>query len=267
MLDFCYFVQLSCMTQYLFFPASVWFGELNFAMAMGPLAWAIPLWRNSLVFHSLDKVTSVYIHFFPSLLMFCWRWFPAEGAAYHPPLSDAIGMKACLVWPVLTYILWQLLYFVKTEVVDKDKIDNDPELSTSLRVLTGDERRAINKTVVKVCRHLRVFGKDETFDLVNKPAKAKAIYMSSQLVYTTVALLPVRFIYASYWLHVGFLVSLLCICVHNGSAYYIQVFSRQYTLQFNDEWAAPKPKREKHVEKQARGSAEAEAQPEQTKDK
>ena len=29
---------------------------INFAHTMGPLSVAIPTWRNSLVFHSLDKV-------------------------------------------------------------------------------------------------------------------------------------------------------------------------------------------------------------------
>ena len=46
-------------------------------------------------------------------------------------------------------------------------------------------------------------------------------------------------------LNVVFLVGLLCVCIHNGSAYYIQVFSRQYMVQFNDEWAVPKQQKRK----------------------
>src|SRR4051794_7827254 len=33
----------------------------------GPLAWAIVTWRNSMVFHSLDKITSMFIHITPTL--------------------------------------------------------------------------------------------------------------------------------------------------------------------------------------------------------
>lgn len=33
----------------------------------GPLLWAIITWRNSLVFHDLDKITSVMIHAFPPI--------------------------------------------------------------------------------------------------------------------------------------------------------------------------------------------------------
>lgn len=35
----------------------------------GPLASAIITWRNSLVFHSLDKVTSLFIHMYPPVVL------------------------------------------------------------------------------------------------------------------------------------------------------------------------------------------------------
>jgi hypothetical protein len=37
-------------------------------------------WRNSLVLHSLDKVTSIYIHFFPALLAYSERWHGCAAA-------------------------------------------------------------------------------------------------------------------------------------------------------------------------------------------
>lgn len=30
--------------------------KIIFMYSMGPLSWAVPLWRNSLVFHDVDKV-------------------------------------------------------------------------------------------------------------------------------------------------------------------------------------------------------------------
>lgn len=35
----------------------------------GPIASAIVTWRNSLVFHSLDKVTSLFIHMYPPMVL------------------------------------------------------------------------------------------------------------------------------------------------------------------------------------------------------
>ena len=34
--------------------------QANYMLAMGPLMTAIMVWKNSLVFHSLDKLTSMY---------------------------------------------------------------------------------------------------------------------------------------------------------------------------------------------------------------
>ena len=60
MIDFCYLVNLSVILQTLFcgcegeFCGS-WF-QTNYILTQGPIATAIILWANSLVFHSIDKV-------------------------------------------------------------------------------------------------------------------------------------------------------------------------------------------------------------------
>ena len=65
MIDFCYFVNLSVVLQTMFcgcdgdFCGS-WF-QTNYILTQGPIATAIVLWGNSLVFHSIDKV-SLYIN-------------------------------------------------------------------------------------------------------------------------------------------------------------------------------------------------------------
>ena len=78
--DFCYFVNLSVALQTAFFPDHLlWYKvsiktnisrqcdlnlnnifKANYMLAMGPLMTAIMVWKNSLVFHSLDKLTSMY---------------------------------------------------------------------------------------------------------------------------------------------------------------------------------------------------------------
>lgn len=44
-------------------------------------------WRNSFVFHSLDKVTSVFIHSFPALLTYVHRW---DLVRRPPPLPGCL---------------------------------------------------------------------------------------------------------------------------------------------------------------------------------
>ena len=46
----------------------------GFAMACGPLAWSVFVFRNSIVFHDLEHSTSVFIHLSPFVLFWCLRW-------------------------------------------------------------------------------------------------------------------------------------------------------------------------------------------------
>ena len=76
LLDFCYFVQFMALTNVTVFNRSSLLTNTVFAFANGPLAWAIMTWRNSLVFHDVDKITSTFIHLAPPLLSFAMRWHP-----------------------------------------------------------------------------------------------------------------------------------------------------------------------------------------------
>lgn len=56
--DLCYFVNVLLTLSIWVFPQSKRLVLSTFCLAFGNNAMAIALWRNSLVFHSLDKVTS-----------------------------------------------------------------------------------------------------------------------------------------------------------------------------------------------------------------
>lgn len=55
--DLCYFVNFLCMLSIWVFPRSKRLFISTYCLAFGNNAIAIAMWRNSLVFHSLDKVT------------------------------------------------------------------------------------------------------------------------------------------------------------------------------------------------------------------
>lgn len=55
--DLCYFVNFLCMLSIWVFPNSKRLFISTYCLAFGNNAIAIAMWRNSLVFHSLDKVT------------------------------------------------------------------------------------------------------------------------------------------------------------------------------------------------------------------
>ena len=102
LVDFCYFSNFACVWGIVGAPASTTLLVMNFAHTSGPLALAIPIWRNSLVFHSLDKVTSVFVHALPGLLTFLLRWVPAtRPEGLHVPERLELGPTAgsnCPPW-------------------------------------------------------------------------------------------------------------------------------------------------------------------------
>jgi len=57
MFDFCYYTNLLCMLYLWVFPHSRELFMICFVLSNGPLCWAVVAWRNSMVFHSVDKST------------------------------------------------------------------------------------------------------------------------------------------------------------------------------------------------------------------
>ena len=131
LLDFCYFVNLLCLLQYWLHPTSHELLVANFMIANGPLAMAIPAWRNSLVFHSLDKVTSVFVHALPPLFVYCMRWHPPAGLEPQEGLDAAHALGLALA----AYLFWQLAYLVLVEVGCAAALARNPHHLSSIRWL------------------------------------------------------------------------------------------------------------------------------------
>ena len=128
LIDFCYWSNAACLAQLFLFPASERLFLVNFLHTTGPLAMAIPTWRNSLVFHSLDKVTSVFIHMLPPLLAFSMRWYPPP----HLELGETLHYGSALLVALGGYAAWQAFYLLCTEWLFRP----NPSRMTSIRMLT-----------------------------------------------------------------------------------------------------------------------------------
>ena len=87
LLDLCYWGNYLLLI-YLWTPTyqySEYFFATVYALATGPMAWAVIIFRNSLVFHSLDKSTSNFIHLGPVLTVFSIRW--------HTPVAENLSVN------------------------------------------------------------------------------------------------------------------------------------------------------------------------------
>lgn len=214
LIDFCYFVNalgfLLVLTPLGRFPAA-W--HTLFITSTGPVMFAIVAWRNSLVFHSLDKVTSVYIHLFPALLSWCERW---HGCSEAQENLSAFLSGAWLLYPSVYYALWQLLYLLKTEVIDKTKLDQDPSIKTSFRWLVIDTRSGLHIAVKAACRRLGLLLGQEGFEVTS--LKTKLIFVATQSCYTVMCYLPCYFMHSFKFANTGAIGLIFSMAVWNGGA-------------------------------------------------
>ena len=213
LIDFCYFTMfLTFISLHVMYENQILF-NVCYIFTNGPLAWAIIVWRCSLVFHDTEKVTSVYIHMLPTMLPHCERWYHnTHMRSQHLTIYDymyAMGL----------YLLWQALYFVKTEILDTYKLDQDPSYITSLRWLSKDTKNAMAKLTRDVMRMIGVMKPTENFD--SNSYKTKFIFMGTQLAYTVLTFLPAYLLFISETANMLFIIMIFTVSVFYGAGYYV----------------------------------------------
>ncbi|GAA6023084.1 hypothetical protein JCM8202_004666 [Rhodotorula sphaerocarpa] len=212
--DLCYFVNLLCLVYLYIFPGSALLFEATYGLTLGSLGTAIATWRNSLVFHSLDKVISLAIHIFPPFVfMTIIHFYPRPDALERYPALKQLPhlhpwrtMAICMA----TYTVWQLLYFYFVLQLRAEKIKEGR--ATSFTFMINDKKRLVGKIAARLPPHLR------------EPA-----FIGGQAIYTFVTLLlPVFVLYDSkFWCSV-YLIVLFAVSAWNGASFYMEVFARRF---------------------------------------
>lgn len=242
LIDFCYFVIILTFLNIFVLNDSKWLFNILFIYTNGPMTIAIIVWRNSLVFHDYDKITSVYIHLLPCMLYYVGRWYK------HEPLYTLQDTTvSCIKIQSNTdtsltiidfinasgvYLLWQLFYFIKTEVIDKDVLNCHPELITSLRWLSKDTKNPLAKAILKLCRKIGIFQKDENYD--HTKIKTLVVFMVSQFIYTLSTFIITPFLFSSHIFHLIWIIFIFTMSVYNGASFYIDIFSARYLKNLED---------------------------------
>jgi Protein of unknown function (DUF2838) len=72
--DLCYYVNILCLVFLWILPQSPSLFVACYCLSHGAVASAVITWRNSLVFHDADKVTSLFIHVYPAFTFMVIRW-------------------------------------------------------------------------------------------------------------------------------------------------------------------------------------------------
>ncbi|KAI9017318.1 hypothetical protein BC832DRAFT_526470, partial [Gaertneriomyces semiglobifer] len=220
MFDMCYYVN-ALLILLLYFPGShPTLLTATWGLSCGPVLLATTAWRNSLVFHSLDKTTSLLIHFDPPLTLYTLRWLiPNETSTtsnflippHLPPLfhNFPLTFAQTLVISVAVYLFWQCTYYVLVWSLKAENIRAG--YATSTTYLLQSPTSIIHKLT-------------RNFPESYRPL----VFMAIQLVYTIVSVAPTFLFYHYQWLHAAALIFSMCMATWNGANFYFEVFSKRY---------------------------------------
>ncbi|ROW15523.1 hypothetical protein VPNG_02292 [Cytospora leucostoma] len=227
--DLCYFVNLMLMLSIWVFPTSKRLFISSYCLAFGNNAVAIILWRNSLVFHSFDKVTSLFIHIMPCATLHCIvhlydterqkERFPAVYTIKHSPPGSPTAyanVLSMLVWSTVPYAIWQLSYYLLITVRRRDKIAaGRPTSYTWLR-----------KSYSKAWLGSLVLSLPESLQGI--------AFMLIQYGYAVLTMLPCPIWFYSRWASSTFLMVVFTWSVYNGATYYIDVFGKRFQKELEE---------------------------------
>lgn len=134
--DFCYFANFLILLFLIFYPHSKFLFSVFFCYANGEFGIGIAAFRNSMIFHKIDNLTSIAIHIIPLLTSWVLKWNTIiyekkhilnENDRYFLTLDDNESLDYnCLlylfVYPLCLYLVWIILYSLKVFVISSRKI-------------------------------------------------------------------------------------------------------------------------------------------------
>eukprot|EP00392_Amoebophrya_sp_AT5.2_P012764 g12871.t1 len=231
LLDFCYSGNLLLLYYLWARPESEQLFCTVFGACCGPMLLASTLFRNSLVFHSWEHCTSVFIHVVPFLCCYVIRHESEEISgvslfrkrplrfAFTPPEDVTLYETFCL--PLFFYFVQQCFVYVFSNFICP--IPDDPEYLNLYRYVVGTN---MGKQILNKCPG------DESLH--------EAWYFFLNFCVAAVSMLPCILWYQS---QAGMVVlGVVCITVNiwNGASFYVEVFSRKYQqyLKSQDELKA-----------------------------
>ncbi|KAJ7499292.1 hypothetical protein FB451DRAFT_1384998 [Mycena latifolia] len=247
--DLCYYVTILNFIYIWFLPGNASLFIACYCLSHGSLASAVITWRNSLVFHDQDKVTSLFVHVYPPFTFTVIRCVRPQS-----PLPDNFNSRRPLAISILRrkrdfpalaelphlqpmralllsggiYLVWQLLYW-KFVLVDRRAKIESGQRTTSFSFLLNDKRGLIGSFLssIPTCLprgrvHVRParYASSLTFPRLS---------LILRIVYSVLTEVPaVYLLYDSPFWSGAFLIGILAVSVWNGGGFYIEVFGRKF---------------------------------------
>lgn len=211
--DLCYYVTILNFIYIWFLPSSPALFVACYCLSHGSLASAVITWRNSLVFHDSDKVTSLFVHIYAPFAFTVIRHFYPNAQERFPALAQLPHLNPghALLLSGVIYLSWQLLYW-KFVLIDRKTKISSGQRTTSFSWLLNDKRGKIGQLLSRIT-----------------PERRTPCFMIGQFVYSILTELPAIYVlYDSPRWSGTFLIIIFAVSVWNGGGYYIEVFGRKF---------------------------------------
>jgi hypothetical protein len=190
--------------------------RIGFTWSTGVLAGAVVVFKNSLVFHSIDHMTILATHVGPPFVVWSMRWYSDVFEETWPKtfhtdctsISCPGDLYSTYILPFLCYIIWwQVPYYVITFVLDAKKIEEE-----NYGTMFNYYENAMDEILFKPFFP----------NIVNTKIKA-LIYMGLHAIMSAMVMVIAHFSFYNFWLHTIWLMICVSISTWLGGSYYFAV--------------------------------------------
>lgn len=228
MLEYCYAANLVSFSYLFLSPQSAALRRFSFAVMSGPLMWSIVAMRNSLVFHSGDKITTLMMHASPALSAWCMRWYP------RPEWTEGMSPEQLAEWnsaswpqmallPAALNLAWVSVYYLVIFVLLNKRIQKRgyQNMFTAMVTRPSARKSALAKLVLAA------------------PAPVQPLfYLCIHTFASWLSLLPTKLWFDHFWAHTAIIIFVLLVAAWNGASFYFRVFAKQLMKEQAERQAA-----------------------------
>lgn len=197
--------------------------KISYLFANGPLAYAIVAFRNSLVFHKIDFLTSLGIHAIPLAIMVNFRWVTLydeallpESERFYLTFDDSQQSYGeffleMFGYPIFVYLCWAVVYYLINFVISDEIIKKKNYDSTYM-----------------------YFGRMKFAQNIFKkvgPSLSPLVFMVCHFLFFLFTHCVAILCYHYKYLNITIVCALYLISFWNGAGYYMSYFAKNYERQ------------------------------------
>lgn len=219
--DFCYFANFAILTYLNFYPNNEALFRLCYLFSQGALSVAIYAFRNSLVYHKIDFLTSLAIHAVPMTIMWHIRWITIPAQAQLNESERRFGqishtetwnefLYLNVYYPIGFYLIWVTVYGLVNFVIAAERI----------------KRRNYDSTYIYFSR------KPAIKKLLDKagPFLAPIFFLGGHFAFFFISHIFAIIQFHFFWLNTLIMCTWLILSFWNGACFYMEYFAKKYEV-------------------------------------